>query len=235
MKKLDLSPKNPASLVTFLLDKSLSMGDCLGATIEGFNSYISKLKEEKEAEIDFTFVQFDSDLHKGPFIESKASLNVLYRQTPIKDVRPLTTKTYIPRGGTPLIDAAYDVIESTIEAVSKRTDNPRVIICIQTDGEENESRRHTWAELKALISSQKERGWEFNFMGAGIDAYHQGHLMGIAAVNTVSYGKNFAETSAAFNASASNQANFSAARSSNTMYSSLQKSGAGDLFDKSDA
>ncbi len=54
-----------------------------------------------------------------------------------------------------------------------------MVICIQTDGLENASTEHTWAELNLLIKEKAKLGWQFNFMGAGIDAYEQGRQMGI--------------------------------------------------------
>lgn len=226
--KLDLSAAKPSSLITFLLDRSGSMGDIKHATIEGFNAYIAGLKEEKESDIFFTFVQFDA-LGFGRTELMKVCVSVPIAKAPL-----LTFDNFLPRGGTPLIDAAYETILATVAAVEKRADNPKVVICIQTDGEENQSRDHTWEQLKNLIAAQQEKGWEFNFMGAGIDAYKQAAQMGISRGQTMSYGKDLFGTQSAFQASAVNAANFSSARTSNTAYSSVQKVAAGDLFDRAD-
>ena len=77
------------------------------------------------------------------------------------------------------------------------------MICIQTDGEENASEEHNWDELSALVKEKRALGWQFNFMGAGIDAYDQGARMGIAADQTLSYDpKDPAANKAAFMAAA---------------------------------
>lgn len=208
------------SIITFLLDRSSSMQTCKPATIEAFNAYLAGLQAEADAQIDFTFLQFDT-----------VSLDKLCVGIPVKDARPLTDATYQPRRGTPLIDASVKTIKAVADALTKRDDKPRVVVCIQTDGEENSSRDHTWEELRTLIAAKQAEGWEFNFMGAGIDAYQQGAKMGIAAVNTVSYDSASLEsTRSVFRATAENASAFSARRASGTAYSMSQRTAAGDRF-----
>jgi hypothetical protein len=82
-------------------------------------------------------------------------------------------------GGTPLIDAAYKTVKAVENAIVRDKINPKVVICILTDGHENQSVEHTWEEptasirkpgsptcFKALIESRIAEGWQFNFMGA---------------------------------------------------------------------
>jgi uncharacterized protein YegL len=210
----------PTSLVTFLLDKSSSMSICLDATIEGFNGYLATLQAEADADIDFTFLQFDT-----------FSLDKVCVAMPVRDVRKLSRETYQPRGGTPLIDAAVKTIRAVEASLSSRSDKPRVVVCIQTDGEENSSRDHTWEELRTLIAAKTEQGWEFNFLGAGIDAYSQGARMGIAAMNTMSYDNtNLGSTREAFTASAMNASGYAAGRIATSAYSGEQRSASGDRF-----
>lgn len=209
------------TLVTFLLDRSGSMGSCKAATIEGFNAYVGSLKTEQETVIDFTFLTFDT-----------GSLDKIYVAEPIANVALLTNESYQPRGGTPLIDASVKTINATDAALKQRDSNTRVVVCIQTDGYENASAEHTWEELQALIAAKTAAGWEFLFMGAGIDAYAQGARMGIGALNTMSYDHTRRETTvAAFAASARNSADFGAARAMSTSYSAGQRLAAGDRFD----
>lgn len=211
----------PTSLVTFLLDRSQSMESCRDATIEAFNGYLSGLQAEKEAKIDLTFLQFDT-----------ISLDKVHVSVPVKDALPLNRSTYQPRGGTPLIDASVKTINAVATSLTQRDDKPKVIVCIQTDGEENASTEHTWEELQGLIKSKQAEGWEFNFMGAGIDAYQQGSRMGISMANTVSYDhRDRHATRSAFVAASANAASFSSGRSANTAYSVQQKVASGDRFD----
>lgn len=209
----------PTALIAFLLDRSGSMQMCKAATIEGFNAYLEVLKEEKGAAISFTFLQFDSH---GI---DKCAVN-----EPVEKVDALTDKTYQPRAGTPLIDAAVKTIHAVDAALKTRDDKPKVMVCIQTDGQENESREHTWEELKGLVEAKTAEGWEFKFMGAGIEGYDQAIKMGIAASHTMSYdAQDRGATRAAFRCgTASNDVSFAAGRLSSTAYTVMQKAAAGD-------
>lgn len=210
----------PSSLVTFLLDRSGSMQSCKPATIEGFNAYLAGLKSETEADITFTFLQFDSQ-----------SLDKLCVAVPVSDAALLNEATFQPRGGTPLIDASVKTIQAVEASLSKREDSPRVVICIQTDGQENQSRDHTWEELRGVIAAKQAQGWEFNFLGAGIDAYAQGARMGIGAMNTMSYDMASPDAvKSAFVASAENTRSFAVGRAASTAYSAQNRLDAGDAY-----
>ena len=211
------------TLVTFLLDRSGSMGAVRQSTIEAFNGYLDGLKADAEG-IDFTFLQFDTE-----------SLDKLCVAEPVARVAPLSLETYVPRGGTPLIDAAYKTIRAVEAAVAADGSDPKVVICIQTDGEENSSTEHTWEALSALVHLKIADGWQFNFMGAGIDAYAQGAKMGIAAVQTMSYDHARPEAArAAFAASAANAQDYRRSRTVSTAYSPAQRVASGDRFARSD-
>jgi uncharacterized protein YegL len=211
----------PRSYVTFLLDRSGSMSSIHSQTVEGFNTYLTGLKAEKNADIIFTFLQFDSyGVDKRVVAE------------PVGKVSLLTIDGFEPRGGTPLIDATYKTIKAVEEAVANEESKPKVVICIQTDGFENESHDHNWNDLSALVKAKQEAGWQFNFMGADIDAYKQAAQMGINRASTVSYGSaDLTSNNASFAATASNTTSFSAGTRANVFYTSDQKAKSGDKFD----
>ena len=207
------------TLVTFLLDKSGSMGPIRADTIGAFNAYLDELKTDSEG-IVFSFLQFDTN-----------STDVLCRNMPVKDVKALTEDTYRPNGGTPLIDAAYKTIKAVEKAVAERSEAPKVVICFQTDGQEKSSTQHSWNDLQTLIKEKTALGWQFNFMGCGIDAYAQGGRMGIAAVNSMSYDRHSAQaTKAAFSASAENTKAFASGLVGSTAYSGAQRVEAKDKY-----
>jgi hypothetical protein len=107
----------------------------------------------------------------------------------------------------------------------------KVVICIQTDGQENSSTGHSWSELNALVKEKAALGWQFNFMGVGMDAYDQGARMGIAPAATVAYDHhNQHATKEAFRASAENARDYSRGARPCTVYSEKQKQRAGDRF-----
>jgi hypothetical protein len=163
------------TLVTFLLDRTGSMEAIRDDTIGGFNAYLDGLKGDSDANIDFTLVQFDS-----------VSIDKICVAVPVADVAKLTRETFQPRASTPLIDAACKTINA-VEASLLGAPAAKVVICIQTDGQENSSTEHSWGELNALVKEKSAKGWQFNFMGVGIDAYDQGARMGISPDATVAY------------------------------------------------
>jgi hypothetical protein len=169
-----MSKPTPRTLVTFLLDRTGFMEPIRDDTIGAFNAYLDNLQKDG-APIDFTFVQFDS-----------MSIDKSCVQVPVAEVARLTRDTYQPPASTPLIDAAYKTIKAVEESLAGEP-GTKAVICIQTDGQENSSVEHNWAELNALIKEKAKLGWQFNFMGVGIDAYDQGARMGIAPAATMAY------------------------------------------------
>jgi uncharacterized protein YegL len=182
------------TLITFLLDKSSSMGSIHQDTIDGFNAYLDNLQKDN-LPIKFTRIQFDSYGYERDCVAQ-----------PLDKVARLDKKNYQPRGSTPLLDAVRDTIEAVAASLEKFDTKHNIIVCIQTDGHENESTRTSWAELKALIEKKTEEGWVFNFMGTGIEAYDQAAAMGVMYSHTLSTGTTRGETMGAYaSMSASNK------------------------------
>jgi hypothetical protein len=209
----------PKTLVTFLLDRTGSMESIRDDTIGAFNTYLDALKTGDE--IYFTLLQFDS-----------MSVDKVHVTQPVADIPKLTRETFVPRASTPLIDASYKTIKAVEKSVAA---NPatKVVICIQTDGHENASTEHSWEELNALIKEKSEAGWQFNFMGASIDAYVQASRMGISQDQTLSYdSKDRAAAGAAFEATAKNTVLYALGGSAGTGYTRAQKSAAKDKYDE---
>lgn len=212
------------TLVTFLLDRSGSMEACRESTIEAFNGYLTGLQAETEATIDFTFLQFDTQ-----------SLDKLCVATEVAKVPLLTRNTYQPRGGTPLVDACFKTIKAVEEAVVTDKSIDRIVICFQTDGYENASTEHTNEELQALIQQRTAEGWQFNFMGAGVDAYLQAAQIGIGAVQTMSYDQtDRGSTKSAFASAATNTRDYATMRTNTTNFSAQQRMAAGDKYAPAD-
>jgi hypothetical protein len=175
MTKPKKAEADQRTLVTFLLDETGSMQSIKDDTVGGLNSYLASLKAES-APIDFTLIKFDS-----------RRIEKVCVAVPVAQVKELDAASYQPGASTPLIDAAY----KTIKAVEKSLNggDPKVVICIQTDGHENASTEHTWDELNALIKEKSAAGWQFNFLGTGIDAYDTGSRIGVAAMATMASGR----------------------------------------------
>lgn len=218
--------KGSKTLVTLLLDRSGSMQMIKNDTIGGVNAYVESLKDGVAAGGDtrFSLVLFDAEYRVG------MNLETIHQAVKVQDVPPLTAETYVPRGGTPLIDAAVTTIHAVAASVAERPD-VKVVIAIQTDGDERDSRENTWDGLKALIAEKEAAGWQFIFMGAGIDAYAQGARMGLNAGKILSYGTDKAATAAAFRATGLNTAAYASGAMADTSYTPAQKLAAGDTYD----
>lgn len=209
----------PQTLVSFLLDRSGSMDDGIDVTIESFNGYVDGLRAEREAEILFNLVTF-----------STTSVDRVCSGVPVAAAPRLSRHNYRPTGGTPLIDAAVKMIHAVDKQVAERPD-AKVVVVIQTDGEENASREFKTADLHDLIKARTAAGWQFIFMGADIDAYDMAAQYGISQDATISYGKlDLAASGATMRATATNTADFSAGRRQDVAYSTAQRSTAGDKF-----
>jgi len=204
------------TLVTFLLDETGSMESIKDDTIGGFNSYLSALKGSGEL-IDFTLIKFDS-----------RRIEKVCVAIPVSDVAELDTKSYQPGASTPLIDAAYKTIKAVERSLNGKS--PKVIVCIQTDGHENASTEHSWEELNALIKEKSAAGWQFNFLGTGIDAYDTGAKMGVAAMHTMSTGRSAKHVRASYVAAAESALNYASGRASSTEFSLAARASSGDQF-----
>src|SRR5262249_3835841 len=198
MSKLRKAGTDPRTLVTFLLDESGSMESIKEDTIDGFNSYLGSLKAEA-APIDFTLIKFDS-----------RRIEKVCVAVPVSQVAELTMESHQPGASTPLIDAAY----KTIKAVEKSLtgSNPKVGRSIQTDGPETASPDHTGDAHNTLIKEKTAAGWQFNFLGTGIDAYDTGARMGVAAMSTMSSGRSPQHVRASYAAMGESTAAYAAGR-----------------------
>jgi uncharacterized protein YegL len=189
-------------LVNVILDKSGSMASKTTDVIGGFNAYIAGLGEEDQVNYLFSLTLFDTQ--------------VAYRHVaiPLSEVKRLDSKSYRPEGNTALNDA----IGITVRKVDK------VVTVIMTDGEENSSREWTHDAVRSLIEQkEKEGNWTFVFLGAGLDAWHQGRSYGVQLANVAQYsGDQYREAFAAM-ADGTNALSSSPKRQSLSFFTSLSK------------
>ena len=211
------------TLITFLLDRTGSMAQIKQATIKAFNGYLDGLRGEFEGTtdelIEFTFLHFDS-----------ISLDTICIAEPVKKVAYLTDASYQPRAQTPLIDACVKTIRAVAKSLESRSDNPKIVICFQTDGLENCSTEHTWNELNQLITEKTKEGWQFNFLGLGIDAYHQAEKMGISPFATMASELDLGALTNSSVASAMNARRYSSGLAADMGYTNEQRRASRDPF-----
>lgn len=163
--------------MVLVLDESGSMSDLTSDTIGGFNSMIEKEKQSGE-NVRVTTVLF-SDRYK-----------ILHNHRDIKDVEKMTEKDYTPGGMTALLDAVGRTIHKMdmVAGIHRKDKGNKVLFVIITDGEENDSKEYTYADVKKLIKDRQENaGWEFIFLGANIDAAAAAENLGIDRDRAVKY------------------------------------------------
>lgn len=161
--------------IVFVIDRSGSMGGSENDVIGGFNTFVAQQKKDGGSKL--SMVQFDTTYGDPAF----------WRK-PIEEVKELDRSSFVPRGGTALFDAIGKSISRMKEWQSKGEVTGKVMFVIQTDGEENASSEIiTRDQLIKLIDDAKNNlGWEFTFLGAGIDAFSAGGGLGISLGSTVS-------------------------------------------------
>lgn len=168
--------KNSAHVV-FILDSSSSMMSCYDSTIKGFNEF---LKGHRESDVK-TFVSL--------YTFNGSETKCVHDHVDVLKVEELTKSSWRPSGSTNLLDSIGEVMHRVNGRLRTDTKKNRdsVQIVILTDGEENSSRSYDNAEIKAMVESAEGKEWTFMFLGANIDAFDVGGLMGFSRANTLSY------------------------------------------------
>ena len=160
-----------------LLDRSGSMQSIKTDTEGGFSAFVDE-QRKAPGECRVTLAQFDHEY------------DVVYADRPLADVPALDLQ---PRGSTALLDAMGRTITEAgakLDALKEDERPGTVIVAIMTDGYENASQEWTHPAIKALVEQQtNDYAWQFLYMGADQDAIEVGMSLGVAAANSVTYGR----------------------------------------------
>lgn len=163
--------------LVFILDRSGSMGGLESDTIGGFNGMLGKQKKEA-GEANVTTVLFDDQI------------DIIHDRFPIDAVKPLTDEDYFVRGSTALLDAVGSTVKK-VENIQRRLPEEmraeNIIFVITTDGQENASQEYSASMVKKMIETNQEKGWQFLFLGANIDAVEEAEKIGIRRTHAASY------------------------------------------------
>lgn len=166
----ETAASNTTELV-FILDRSGSMSGYESDTVGGFNATLAREKERAGKEVYVTTVLFSDGFTR------------IHDRLPIGSVKPLTKEEYCVGGCTALLDAVGESIKhiENIHRYIRPEDVPdRTLFVICTDGLENASRHYARSEVQEMIERKKaDGGWEFIFLGAGIDAVEEAGSIGI--------------------------------------------------------
>lgn len=169
-------------IIGLVVDMSGSMAHVTEQTIQSVNDLVS----EQAGQAGRTWVTttlFNSN-----------EITTLYRMEDASSAPTLDTSIYRPDYGTPL----HDAIGRTLRYMSEDIDtlpldahDAKKLFVIVTDGQENQSKEFKLDGIKELIAQRTAEGWDFLYLGAGIDSFGA-EQMGILRNSTVSYAHNAA-------------------------------------------
>lgn len=164
--------------LVFVLDRSGSMSGLERDTIGGFNSLLEKQKKEPGKAL-VTTVLFDD------------RYEVIHDRADLEQLAPITGADYYVRGCTALLDAIGLTIQRISQAQERDAPAERpekTLFVITTDGMENASREYDHARIRRMVErAGGEKGWEFLFLGANIDAVETAGHLGIDPDRAVNY------------------------------------------------
>lgn len=160
----------PVTHIYVLLDRSGSMEAIRSDVVGGFNAFVAEQKAGGD-DARLTLVQFDT----------ADPAEVVLDDCPIADVPDLTIGTYVPRGGTPLLDATAQLIKVAKQRTREHRaagEDPSVVFVTITDGQENSSHRFTLEKVREMIERRTAKGWTFVYLSASPDAYADAACLG---------------------------------------------------------
>ncbi len=163
--------------MVFILDRSGSMAGLEDDTIGGFNAMVKKQQKE-EGKALLSAVLFSD------------RSTVIYDRVDIEKVEPMNDRQYQVGGCTALLDAVGEAIRHirNVHKYAREEDRPaKTVFVITTDGMENASREYNYKKVSDMIKEQQEKGWEFLFLGANIDAVAAARDLGIREDMAVEY------------------------------------------------
>lgn len=151
--------------ITFIIDKSGSMGSRRQQIVGGVNEFVDAQRKEK-GEATVSIIQFSSLSWYG---SDEGYVETVLNQD-IKNIKAMILEDYVPSGGTALFDAVGKTISNLgrdLAGLDESLRPSKVMIVIMTDGEENSSREYNSKSVGEMIARQKnEYNWEFMFIGS---------------------------------------------------------------------
>ncbi len=159
--------------VLLAVDRSGSMSRLVAETRAGYNAFLDDLSGDVNADrVLVTTVLFD---HEVLPLCTAAAVGVAPR---------LNEANYTARGYTALYDAVGKLIVG-FEAATALGEHDRVMLVVQTDGQENASQEFRAERIRAMVAEREKSGkWTTAYLGAGPDAWDGGEAIGMASVNT---------------------------------------------------
>jgi hypothetical protein len=168
--------------VSIILDRTGSMSSIRDDTIGGFNVFLKENKQQPGS-VTLTLVQFDT---QDPY-------EVIHQFSPINEVPELTRETYVPRAGTPLLDAIGRGINDLDQQLALLDDEEKpsgVVFVVITDGKENSSKEFRRDQIVKMINEKQEKDdWQFVFLSADLESINDALNYGFRDRSVMSYDK----------------------------------------------
>jgi len=168
--------------ISIILDRTGSMESIRDDTIGGFNVFLNENKQQPGS-VTLTLVQFDT---QDPY-------EVIHQFTPINEVPELTRETYVPRAGTPLLDAIGRGINDLDQKLALLDDEEKpsgVVFVVITDGQENSSKEFRKDQIVKMINEKQEKDdWQFVFLSADLESINDALAYGFTGESVMSYDK----------------------------------------------
>ena len=157
--------------IGIVLDESGSMSSHVQTAIDGYNELLDDQKRLDAGRATLTRTIFN---HEYPPRTQHADL---------ESAEPLSEATYDPGGRTALWDAVGHTIDemgARFDAMDEDETPAHVLVAIITDGKENSSEEYSADQVRELIEQQEDEwGWEFIYLGAGVDDFADPDAMGL--------------------------------------------------------
>jgi protein-tyrosine-phosphatase len=176
--------KNKKTYYLLILDRSGSMNDCVNETISGYNEQLQMIRDLQQRHQDQEFyVSLTTFNHmvEHPFLECES-----------KNLKALSTASYIPDGMTALLDAVGESVMNlkARKATEFQQDEATAVVVIMTDGHENASRIFSKQAIRTMIRElEATSNWTFSFMGTTLDAIDVAAGMNIRRENALHFNK----------------------------------------------
>jgi hypothetical protein len=176
-----MSKKKVTCHVLMAIDASGSMWNLADDVRGGFNQYVTDLYNDATTNYRLTVYLFNTD------VWSLCDDVRLHHPRKAGEIPELDRVNYAPGKGTALLDAIGGLINNQPDGYQV---GDRVLVVVNTDGQENSSREWTLPGIKRLIAERENVGdgenplWGFVFLGAGLDNWQQGERMGFSSVQT---------------------------------------------------
>jgi hypothetical protein len=168
--------------ICLLIDRSGSMQAIRTAAEEGINEFLAGQRTasgKRTVRIDMFDTSFETYCPTKP----AAKVGNFYLE---------------PRSATALLDSMARSMREFGAELAKLPERKRpgtVIFAVMTDGYENASTQHTFADVAAMVAEQESTyGWQVLYLGANQDAIKVGQQLGVQPERSMTYAASSAGT-----------------------------------------